>query len=153
VIAVGALCALAFLGAPVRRDDVDALRSQARRQVAAAYGRTLAHGRRFAEQAALYDRTCRTVTPVPRACRAQQVRLRAEATALAGQMEAAEEIARRGWLEPGEAREIARRQGLDEALPQQIARVMAEPAPSVPERETKISRRRPRRRGGSAPRP
>lgn len=141
---MGALCVVALLGAAGPRDEVEALRSQARRQMAAAYRRIAAHGPRFIEDAALYDRTCHNVRPVPRTCRAQHARLRARAAALVVEMDAAEDIGRRGWLAPGEAREIARGQGLDD-LPGQLAGVMAEPVPSVMPPESTVSRRRPRR--------
>ena len=121
-------------------------------RVVAAYGRIASGGRRWMEDAALYDRTCRAALPGARTCRAQHVRLRARAAALAEQIDAAEDLGRRGWIEPGEIREIAHRQGLDDALSPQVALVIGEGEGPADVRGARISGRRPRRQATSTPR-
>lgn len=133
-------------------EEIDAAQRQARRQISAEYARIATSGRRWLEDAALYDRTCGTARVPGRTCRTQQARLRARAAALSRQLDVAEDTARRGWLEPGEAREIAQRRGVDESLPSEIARILREPELHSAEAADDATPRPPRRRAASTPR-
>jgi hypothetical protein len=92
--------------------DIEAHRSEARRQLPRQFARIATAARSLADQATGYDETCGGFTP-PRSCATRVGPLRRRALDLRARIDAVEDAGRQGWLLPGEVSAL-RRQAMDD---------------------------------------